>query len=242
MRSVLASELLQRLREVTGTENDTHVTTQELYRALTSGVSDTWDMILSLGIGTEGVKWAEFSAVPGTQEYDLADTGLWSINGGSASALTDFYQVSRLLVNDSEGRRRPVSRVNPSEQYMMRAPTQAASMRLYYFPVAPSFTVGTESFDGINGWEEHTIMCAAIHIRRKKEDDTGQYRASKREIEERMKVMANRMRDEPPRVVRRTSFTTRRGYRIPFETGYGIPYDAGVRAYDLRGGNLELFA
>lgn len=231
--SVLGSALLQRLREATNTEGDAHVTDAELYRALTTAVADTWDKILSFGIGTEGVKWANFTAVSGQQEYSRTAT-IWAINGAAATALTDFYQVSRMLVVDPEGRHRPISRINPSEQYMTKAPTQTATVRLYYFPVAPTFTTaGTETFDGINGWEEHSVMGAAIKVKAKKEDDTGQFRASKREIEERMAVMANRLRDEPPRIVRRAN---------PHRRGYGLPYEPGVRGYDLRGGNFELFA
>lgn len=221
MPIVTGSEMLVRLREAVGAENDTHVGDPELYRALTVGVQETWDTLLSMGIGTEGVKSATFTCLPGVQEY--AKTGI----------AADFYQVSRLLVQETDGRLRPVSRVNPSEQYTMKAPTEGATMKLYYFPTAPVFTTGNETFDGVNGWEEHSIMGGAIYIKAKKEDDTGQFRARKREIETRMATMSNRLRDEPPRIVRR---------RSPIRRGYHIPYVTSVRAYDLRGGNMELFS
>jgi hypothetical protein len=221
MTVVAGSDLLLRLRETVGSETDTHVSDAELYRALTYGVSDTWDTILTMGIGTEGVKSAVFTSVSDQQEYPIA------------AIATDFYQVSRLLVVQQDGRLRPISRLNPSEQYTMKAPREASNLKLYYFPKSPVFVTGAETFDGINGWEEHAVMNAAIYIKAKKEDDTGQFRARKREIEARMAVMANRLRDEPPRIVRRVS---------PIRRGYHIPYEAGVRAYDLRGGNIELFA
>ncbi len=147
-----------------------------------------------------------------------------------------FYQVSRLYVTDTEGALRPIPRVNPSEAYCLRAPKTVTTMKLYYFPCAPTFSAGSETFDGINGWEEHTIQTAAIFIKAKKEDDTGQYRARKREIEERMKTMANRNRDEPPRVVRRAR------HLAWMNRGYAIPYASGVTHWDIRGANLELFA
>lgn len=227
MPTVTGATMLARLRDTVGVLNDTHLTTVELYRALTAGVADTWDMLLSMGIGTEGVKSDTFTAVAGTQEYAIS----------TVVTDDDFYQVSRLLVVDPDGKLRPISRLNPSEQYNFSAPAVGATMKLYYFPHAPVFTTGLETFDGINGWEEHAIMCAACYIKAKKEDDTGPFRARKRELEERMKVMANRLRDEPPRVVRRVS-PYRYGYRR-FE--YNIPYQSGVRYYDLRGGNIELF-
>lgn len=224
MPTVTGATMLLRLREAVGALNDTHVTDAELYRALTAGIADTWGTLLSMGIGTEGVKKVTFSAVADQQEYALTTV---------VTAL-DFFQVSRLLVTQQDGSKKPVSRVNPSEQYTMRAPTQGATMTLYYFPTAPVFTVaGTETFDGINGWEEHGIMNACIYVKAKKEDDTGQYRARRRELEAQMAVMANRLRDEPPRIIRR---------RSPTRRGYDIPYTSNVLAYDLRGGNIELFA
>ncbi len=44
-RAVLSSELLSRLRQATDSENDTHLGDPELYRALTSAVSETWEYI-----------------------------------------------------------------------------------------------------------------------------------------------------------------------------------------------------
>ncbi len=230
-RSVLASAMLASLREATGTENDTHVTDTELYKALSRGVSDTWDAILSSGVGTEGVTVANFTAVAGTREYVLA------------TVAATFYQLRNLYVVEASGALRPIPRINPSEAYPMMAPAQGASMKLYYFPAAPVWTTGAESFDGINGWEEHAIMCAAIHVKAKKEDDTGQYRARKRELEARMAVMANRLRDEPPRVVRRSAITRhgRMAARGHYMDG-GLPYATGPRFYDIRGANLELYA
>jgi hypothetical protein len=221
------SVMLTRLRDAVGALNDTHVTDVELYRALTAGVADTWDTLLSMGIGTEGVKKVTFTATAGTSEYALATI----VPAG------DFFQVSRLVTEDPDGRLRPISRINPSEQYAYRAPQAGATMRLYYFPTAPTFTTGAETFDGINGWEEHAIMCAACYVKAKKEDDTGPFRARKRELELRMAVMANRLRDEPPRIVRRAN-PYRKGRR---NWDYEIPYQTAVQGYDLRGANLELF-
>ena len=115
----------------------------------------------------------------------------------------------------------------------MRPPNGAYSMKLYYVPCAPLFVTGAESFDGINGWEEHVIMTAAIAVKTKKQDDTGQYRARKRELEERIKNHANRDADDPPRVIRRR--------RVQAMANLWAPYSPNVTHWDLRGGNLELF-
>ena len=234
-RNVLASELLTRMRTGVDALGDTHVTDAEGYLALTSAVSDTWDALLSSGIGTEGVKSITFNTVANQQEYPLSVLA------------ADFFQVRNLYSVQSDGRLVPVDRVNPNEAYTMRAPQAVVPMKLYYFPTAPVFVTGAESFDGINGWEEHTVQVACMTVKAKKMDDTGPFRARKRELEERMKSMANRLRAEAPRVVRRAArFVS--GGRFGragvgrYSGGYDIPYQTGVIGYDLRGGNLELLA
>ncbi len=220
-RAVLASELLSRLRQCTDTENDGHVTDAELYRQLTMAVAETWDFILNHGLGGEYVKSATFSTVAGTQEYLLT------------TIASDFYKVKTLYVNEGNGQYRPISRVNPNEEYGMKAPAGIFSMKLYYIPCAPTWTLGSESFDGINGWEEHVIQTAAIAVKKKKQDDVSQYRATKREIEERIKASANRNQDEAPRVVRRK--------RAQQTAALWAPYSPNVTNWDIRGLNLELF-
>jgi hypothetical protein len=209
---------------------DTHITDAEGYLALTSAVSDTWDQLLSAGVGTEGIKSVTFGSVADQQEYPLA------------SIAADFFQVRTLYVIDPDGKQRPLHRLNPSEEYVMQAPKAAVPLKLYYFPRAPVFTTGDETFDGINGWEEHTVQTACITVKAKKMDDTGPYRARKRELEARMSVMANRLRDEAPRVVRRAVRGLYGAFSGRGRDGYSIPYQTGVRGYDLRGANLELFA
>ncbi len=70
-------------------------------------------------------------------------------------------------------------------------------------------------------------------MKKKKEDDPGQYKATVRELEETMSIQANRNQDEPPRVIRRAR-TSRIAQAV-------IPYSSTVTGWDIRGGNLELF-
>jgi len=232
-RSVLASELLARTRQATDTENNTHLSDAEIYLKLTAAIASTWEHIIKHGLGSHGVKWAEFTTVANQGEYDLT-ASIWRINGAAATALTDFGWVKTLYVQDtSSAPRRPINRVNPNETYGMRTPLTAVTMRLYYVQQPPVFSLGSETFDGISGWEEHAIQGAAVAIRAKREEDTGPHRAAIRELEERMKSMANRSRDAAPRIVRRQR-AAQRQERI-------LPYTSSVTGWDLRGGNIELF-
>ncbi len=196
MRAILASALLTRLRQMTDSVNDTHLTDVELYAVLTSAVAETWDAIMMAGAKGEFVKKALFNTVPGQREYSLT-------TGGVIGTDNDFYKVSTLYVDERNGQLRPINRISPEEEQAYRAPRAVIPMVLYYTPCAPVWTTGVESFDGINGWEEHTLATAAIFVMNKKQDDATPFKQRKRELEGRIASMANRSRGEPPRVVRK---------------------------------------
>ncbi len=225
MRAVLASALLTRLRQMTDTVNDTHLTDAELYAVLTSAVAETWDAIMAGGSAGEFVKRQTFNTVAGQKEYALS---------GTNKIITDddFYKVQTLYVDERNGQLRPINRINAAEEQPYRAPTNVIPMVLYYVPCAPVWVDGTESFDGINGWEEHTLVTAAIFIMNKKQDDANPFKQRKRELEARISTMANRSRGEPPRVVRKRRQQVQDRYALWLNN---------VSCWDIRGGNLELF-
>ncbi len=223
MRAVLASDLLTRLEEMTGIQGNTHFGEAEKYAILTSAVADAWDTIISSGIGTEFVKNVSFTADAGTREYDIETI----VTDG------DFYKVSQICVDEGNGHFRPISRINPAETWGYRSPIQSATIKLYYVQCAPVWVDGSESFDGINGWEELVLNIAAMTIKKKVEDDYRPYAQRKQELEKRIHTMGNRNSADPPRVVRR-AYTARRSF------GYFHPYNNNVSGWDIRGANLEL--
>lgn len=225
MRAVLSSVLITRLRQMTDTVNDTHLTDAWLYQVLTSAVADTWDKILSAGSVGEFVKKQNFSTVSGQKEYDLT---------GTNKIITDddFFKIETLYVDEGSGQLRPINRINPMEEQAYRAPNTVVPMVLYYVPCAPVWSTGTESFDGINGWEEHTLATAAIVVMVKKQDDATPFRQLKRELETRIATMANKSQGEPARVVRKRRQASLDRY---------ASWQNNVSCYDYRGGKLELF-
>ncbi len=231
-RSVLSSEIIARGRLAADAVNDTNITDAWLYQKATALVAKLWDIILNNGLGGEGVKWATFNTVTDQTEYDTTDS-IWAINGGSATALTDFYKVKTLYVNDGSGLYRPIPRVSPNEQYAMRGPQAVVGMKLYYIPCAPVWSTGAETFDGINGYEEWIVQGLAYAIRVKQQDDGGSHKGEQREIEEQIKVSANRNADEPPRIIRRRTAQA--------WASRTLPYSGGVGAWDIRGNNIELY-
>ncbi len=164
-RSVLSSEIIARGRLAADAVNDTNITDAWLYQKATALVAKLWDIILNNGLGGEGVLFATFNTVTNQTNYSLSGS-IWKLQDtGSNVPLADFYKVKTLYVNDGSGLFRPVPRVSPNEQYAMRGPQSVIGMKLFYIPVAPVWSLGSESFDGINGYEEWIVQGLAYAIR-----------------------------------------------------------------------------
>ncbi len=232
-RSATGSEIIGRGREAADAVSDTNITDTWLYKVASAGLAKLWDLILINGLGGEGVKTVFFNTVANQQDYSLS-ASIWRPTAtGGATTMTDFYKVKTLYVNDGSGLYRPVSRTTPSEEYAQKAPTTVIGMKLCYIPCAIVFTTGAETFDGVNGWEEWLVQYIAYAIKIKQEDDGGSHKGNMREMEESIKVAANRNADEPPRIIRRRAGSAWAA-RV-------LPYAGGVGAWDLRGNNIELY-
>lgn len=233
-RTVLASEIIARGRIAADAENDTNVTDAWLYQQGTALVAKLWDILTMAGLGGEGIKTVYLSTVANQQDYALS-AAIWKPTpAGVGAALADFYKVKTFYCNDGNGLYRPILRTNPSEEYALKPPATVLTLKLCYLPCAPVWTTGAETFDGINGYEEWVVQGLAYAIKMKQQDDGGVHKSQQREIEEEIKTSANRNQDTPPRVVRRRAMA-----RWSART---LPYSGGVSTWDLRGGNIELYA
>lgn len=222
-RTKTRAELRTRLEQITDTENDAHLSTTEKNEILNSAIAETWDHIVSAGLAEKYVKSATFSTVADTLEYNLE----------TICTDGDFYRIHQLYVDEGSGQLRPLTRLAPAEIQSFRPPSSVVSMKLYYIPSAPMLESGddSETFDGINGWEEHTLMTAACAVKFKKDDDYNQFYRRKKELEQRIASMGNIDFGEPARVVRK-----RKRSLDPF-----LMYRNNINAYCVRGDKLELY-
>lgn len=227
-RSLKLKELVKRLENLTGIENDESFTETEKRDIIASAAAETIDHMITSGLSEQTLKTSTFSTVAGTTEYDL--------DSASYVADQDFYKVSKVFVDEGNGQLRPIERINLGDVQTYRAPQSAVSIKLYYIPFATKFKdaygqYNDESeFDGINGWEEHTLMTAAISVKRKKEDDYRPFAQRKQELEERMAFLGNTDFSGPARVVRR------RGRQFHY-----FPYQQQISAWAIRNKQLCLY-
>ncbi len=220
-RTFTIDQLVTRLEQLTDSEGDAHLGTAEKFAIMNSAIAETWDLIVSAGLAEKYVTPQTFNTVAGTLEYALQ----------TICTAGNFYKISKLYVVESTNYLRPLQRVSPHEIQEFRAPAAVVPMKLYYIPYSPVLTTG-QSFDGINGWEEHSLMVAACAIKMKKDDSYSVFAARKRELEDRIKTMADTDFGEPCRVVRKRY----RARNNPF-----MNYSTQLNAYGLRGDKLELY-
>lgn len=211
--------LISRLQKICDIENDSHLSSAELFEIMNSAIAETWDVICSTPMAEKYVTYANFSTVSGTLTYDLY------------TIAPTFYRLHQLYVLENGGTvMRPLQRLNPAEIQTFTAPTSAVTMRMYYLPYSPVLTTG-QSFDGINGWEEHTLMVAACAVKFKKDDDYSRFDRRRMILEQRMKAVGGTDFGEPIRVSRK-----HRRNRDPF-----LLFNSNVNAYGLRGDKLEIY-
>ena len=62
--------------------------------------------------------------------------------------------------------------------------------RIWYVPKCPALVSDTDSFDGINGWEDYVVVDCAIKMLQKQEDDVSVLMAQKNELKSRIEAMS----------------------------------------------------
>ena len=223
-RTYTRAELRTRLEQLCDIENDSHLSTTEKNEILNSAVAETWDAICDAGLGENYVTSTTFTTTSGTQEYTI----------GTTPNISDYYRMHGLFVVESNGQLRALQRIQPTEVLNYQAPpTSGITLKLYYIPSATKFGSGDDAvtFNGINGWEEHTLMTAACAVKMKREEDYSVFYRRKKELEERIKSMGNVDFGEPARVSRK---------KLARSVNRGLFSTQNVNAYILRGNKIEL--
>lgn len=226
-RAFTPAELLARLRQLTDTENDSHLSTAELYGILSSSLADWRDFLMTKGLSDHFVKSCTFNTVAGQLEYDL--------DNASVVADQDFYKISQLYTDEGSGQYRPIQRISAPEVQAFRPVDGVVPMKLYYInkaPVIASDGSTPTSIEFFDGWEEYVLQDAAIRVRQKRDEDYSGHMRLKQSLAQRIASSADTGFDEPPRVVRRRYAR----YRDPF-----LIYRNNVNAYNVRGNKLELY-
>jgi hypothetical protein len=75
------------------------------------------------------------------------------------------------------------------------------TFRMWYVPVMSELVDDTDTFDGINGWEQYIVIDAAIKMLNKEESDSSNLVLQKKQLKERIQAMAQNRDSANPEVI-----------------------------------------
>lgn len=222
-RTITLLQLRTRVRQLTDTENDTHVSDAELNSILNNAISETYDLLIQHAPPDYFRKTVTFSTTPGTVSYQLATI----IPAG------DFYKLRKIYVSDGDatGPWRTLDPVQDEELVTTEAVRTTSLIRMDYIPFSPTLSLDADTFDGINGWEEHAIASACADVKAKREEDISPYLRRKDQLAARIAKMAPRDAGNPQRVSRKK----RRDVDIYYF------HTAQAHSYKLVAGAIEIY-
>lgn len=236
MSLVTGATLISRVRYRCDIENDTHVADTEIMFYL----NDAYCFLRDLLIENDqffGVR-KTFTTTANQLNYVLNQTsGILDSN--------NFYKMLGLYCIESgssgTAELRPLRMISDSDLQSYRAVDGAYSMEIHYVPTT-ALAVSTDTYDGINGYEELLVILAAIDVKQKRDEDARFLIKKKDEYIDRIRKSAKLNSYEPKQIKRvfnrkddplRMFRQTVHAYRI---VGSGVD---GVA--DAAGPTLQLF-
>ena len=198
-RSFTLSELHTRARYASDMVGNPFIEEAELTQYINDSITELYDLL----VGAYGEEYY-LTEVTGqatglTDAYDLP-VDFYKLAGVDsnlgASSTSDYVPMRKYNLRDRNN-----GNLNPSSgwavKYRIRGnkivftpPNSSFTYRLLYIPCATALVDMTDSFDGINGWEEYVVVDAAIKMLQKEESDTSELYRRKRDLMSRIEAMA----------------------------------------------------
>ena len=196
--------LRDRVRRRVDLVNSNFVTDAELTEFINSSAAELYDVL----IGHYGQDYYlsndTISLVAGTDTYALPIdfyqlVGLDVLYSGDSISILPFQWHERNRYYNLDGSIPNLKyRIQGSNLKFMPMPKTAATVTVWYHPAITDLALDTDTFDGVNGWEEYIVIDASIKCRIKEEADTRELQSAKSEIMKRIENMAsNRDSSEP---------------------------------------------
>lgn len=205
------AQLKLRARERGDMVNSRFISDSELNSYVNASVTELYDLLIASRGENYYVDSYPVSTVGGQKDYALPADFLklmgvdWVISANESCDMKEFQWAERNLYGNAIwfdgyfGNSRYQIRGNNITLYPV--PTGVQQILIWYIPRAINLVSDSDSFDGINGWEEYVIIDAAIKMRVKEESPVQELLLAKNEIKSRI-LQASSGRDSiaPARV------------------------------------------
>lgn len=218
-RAVTLTNLRAWARQLADVENDDNVSDPELTALINRHLTEVYDLLVESSPPEYFASSTTVSVLVGTTTYALA---------------ADFRALLGVYVHESSDERRPLFPMPEGARGQYKAPSATGTVTLEYIPAATTLVNGSDTFDGVSGWEELIVVRAARDIMIKREADPSAVMASGAALEARIRSRSkNRDRGQPRRI---TDLD---------EASSGWPWGwtgaSRIGAYRLRAGNIEIY-
>lgn len=200
MATVTLLELRTRARQRADMEATGFVKDPELNSYINASYAELYDLLVACFGSDYFVAPAHpFTTTPNTDKYALptdfykllgVDIKLDSINWRTVKRF-EFSERNIPQIWDNSFYVSTRYRLNGNNILISPVPTSQAECRAWYIPLPQKLTLDSDSFSGINGYEEYVIIDAAIKMLTKEESDTSQLSFDKQALKKRIQDMAD---------------------------------------------------
>ena len=181
-----------------------------------------------------------------TEEYDLfiqasppsyySSTTTISVTSGTTTyALpSDFLSLQSVFLSQTGGQVREVMPIRSGERAYYRAPQSSYTVTVEYTPTPTLLSSDSDTFDGVNGWDELVVALVARDMLIKARESVEQIQLKIGELRGRIRTMGNRDRGKPRYLRDGDQPDAQNRAQAFFASGT-------ISAYRLRAGNIELY-
>lgn len=211
MASVTLTQFIERCRERADMENSRFISDAELTRYINASIQELYDLLIASRGENYYISSTTISTSDGVDTYALP-TGMLKVMGVDlVRSSTESYTLRSFRWQERNINRSPFYfSGNTNLRYQIRGdslvfspqPQGGQVIKLWFIPVATLLSSGSDSFNGINGWEEYVVIDCAIKMKSKEESPVDELLLAKQDMKARiLQASAGRDSTEPARVV-----------------------------------------
>jgi len=211
MASVTLLELRNRSRQRADMVNSKFVTDAELNTYVNASNAELYDILINSRGENYFVLSYNFTTSINQDTYALPSDFYKLMGVDFVTSSTQAITLKAFRWQERNRFREPFYNVrNYNLMYQVRGddlvfiptPNGSQQIRLWYIPLPQELTLDTDSFNGINGYEEYVVIDAAIKMRVKEESPVEELLLAKESMRQRiLSASAGRDSGEPARVV-----------------------------------------
>lgn len=178
----------------------------DITRRINQSIAELYDLLVSVN-QDYFLDSDDISVVSGTDSYSL-DTAFFKVLGVDVQFGSNWYPVrkfqwaERNQYQDGGTSQRDVRyRIMGQKLYLRPTPRWSGTVRVWFIPAPTVLSAGSDTFDGISGWEEYVIVDCVIKGKLKDEEPADEWMAIKGQLAGRIRdLAAERDPGEPDRV------------------------------------------